>query len=157
MIPLQRLGRVEGQDLAVVDDADPVAALDLLDVVGGHQHGDLPLGAQPAEIGPDALAGLGVEPDRRLVEQQDLGIVDQRPGDLEPALHARGQRPHRLVGPVGQLDQRQHFLDALPPQLARHAEHQPVQVEVLANRQPVVEARLLEDDAETAGGRRAAA
>ena len=152
---LQRLRRIEREQLAAIDDADAVAVLHLLDVMGGDHDGDAALGAEAPQIAPDALARLGVEADGRLVEQQDLGIMDQRAGDLEPALHARGQRAHRLRRPVGELDEVQHLLDAVAPQLARHAEDEAMQLEVLAHRQAVVEARLLEDDAEPpAGGER---
>ena len=41
-------------------------------------------------------ARLGVEPERGLVEEQDLWVVEQPARDLEPALHAARER---LTGP----------------------------------------------------------
>ena len=45
----------------MVDDADAVAALDLLDVVGRDDDGELALVAQPVHVLPEPLARLGVE------------------------------------------------------------------------------------------------
>ena len=49
------------------------------------------------------MPGLRVEAGRRLVEQRDVGVVDQRAGDGQPALHAAGQRFDPAVGPLAQL------------------------------------------------------
>ena len=74
----------------------------VLDQVGGDQHAgvgaDLP--QQFAEVQPL----VGVEADGRLVEQQDLRVVDDRLGDAGPAHHAAGQRLESGVGLVGQPD-----------------------------------------------------
>src|SRR6185312_4885577 len=141
-----------GQDAAAIDDADAVARLDLLDVMRGDEEGDAALFAQLREIVPDALARLGVEPDRRLVEAQDRGIVDEGAGDLEPALHAGREGTDQCLAPVPQLDQMQHLLHARPPDRPRHAIDETVEFEILPKRQPVVEARLLEHDAQMLAG-----
>src|SRR5215467_10417985 len=81
--------RILRQDAAVVDDADAVAALDLLDVMGRDNDGELALIAQPMHVLPEPLARLGIEPDRRLVEEQNARVVNERPRDLEPPFHSR--------------------------------------------------------------------
>ena len=56
-------------------------------------------------LGPD----LGVEPGGRLVEEQHLGLVDERQGDVESPLHAARVGAHEAVGGVGEpelLEQR---------------------------------------------------
>ena len=56
-----------------------------------------PFALEPVQPVPQEVAGLRVEPGGRLVEQQQLGVVDQGPGDGEPPLHAAGERLDRLV------------------------------------------------------------
>ena len=80
-----------GDDLAAGDDRDPVGeALRLVHVVGGEEDGL----AEVAQAG-DHLPGLaprrGVEAGRRLVEEEQLGVADQRQADVEPALLAAGE------------------------------------------------------------------
>ncbi len=60
------------------------------------------------------------------------------------------KRAHQPLPPVGELDQRQHLVDALAPQCCRHAIDEAVEVQVLVEGEPVVEARLLEHDANVA-------
>jgi hypothetical protein len=75
-----------------VDDGQPVGeALGLVHEVGGQQDGGA-LGGEAAQALPDQVAGLGVEAGGGLVEDQQLGLVDQRPGQGEAALHAAGER-----------------------------------------------------------------
>lgn len=69
---LQRIGRIERKHLALIDDADPVAALDLFDVMGRDKDRQLARRAQGRDVLPDPPARLGVEPDGRFVQQQDL-------------------------------------------------------------------------------------
>src|SRR3990170_5532763 len=75
---LQIVRRPEGDDLAAVDDRDPVAQL--LRFV--HQvcrvHDRLPLVlVQRADDPPEFARGRHVHRDRRLVEEQDRGVVDE--------------------------------------------------------------------------------
>ena len=86
---------------AAVHDHEPVAQLlGLVHVVGGeHQRDALTL--ELVEALPQQVARLRVEPGGRLVEQQQLGLVDQRAGDREPALHAARERVDAVVAPVG--------------------------------------------------------
>ena len=89
----QRAGLPLGDDPAVVHDQQPVAQPGgLLHVVRGQQQGH-PLRLEALERSPDRQPGLRVEPGGRLVEDDQVGLVDQRPGDQQPALHAPGQRP----------------------------------------------------------------
>ena len=152
------VGRVDREDLAVVDDADPVAALDLLDVVRGDQHGQLAARRAGGEIVPDP---------RRAICASSPTVGSSRNRIAESWISARAISSRRfmpedrvrtsLSRPVGQFHQLQHLVDPLPPQRPRHAVDQAVEVEILAHRQPVVEARLLEDDADGSARRRVAA
>ena len=54
-----------------------------------------------------------VEDMLELVEQQDLGSVDQRPGHGHPLLLAPGELRRLAPGEAGELDQLEHVLDLL--------------------------------------------
>ena len=47
--------------------------------------------AQAVELAPDALADERVDPGGRLVEEDQLGVVDERARELQPAAHAARQ------------------------------------------------------------------
>ena len=78
----------------MVDDYDAVAnALDLGEQVRVQQHRD-PSPAQLLEqAAHDAPAG-GIERARRLVEQQQTRLADERLGDSQPLLHSLRHRAH---------------------------------------------------------------
>src|SRR5690606_1392488 len=90
--------------------------------------------------------GLRVETGGGLVEDHQVGIVDQCPGDGEAALHATGQRLDRVLPPIGELGELQQLVDPLPDGRPGHVVIPAVDVEVLGNRQLEVEVVLLRDD-----------
>ena len=96
----------------------------------------------------DRLARGEIEADGRLVEQQELRIVEERTRDLDAAAVPAVQRPHRLRRPLGHAEPGQLALDApvrlRPREAAQHGEI----VQVLPDGEVEVEGRLLEDDAE---------
>ena len=53
-----------------------------------------------------------VEPDRRLVEEQDTGGGDERPGDLEPPALAAAVARHRPVDQLGETEGVDELVDA---------------------------------------------
>ena len=124
---------------------DPVGEVHrLVDVVGDEQHRDPVrrphVQQQVLELG----AGLGVDRRERLVHQQDLGLVRQRPRDRGSLLHAAGELPRELANVVAEPDRRQRLgghahalglLDAL--RLERHG-HVVEQVEPRQQRPAVV-------------------
>ena len=72
---------------------------DLLDVVGDQHHGRrVRVGGQRGQPADQLLPAGQVEPGRRLVEQQQLRVGHQRPGDLHPLALALGQRAEPAVG-----------------------------------------------------------
>ena len=84
--------RTLGHDLGLVHDDQPVAQLlGLVHVVRG-EHERHALLLEPVQAVPEQVARLRVEAGRRLVEQQQVGLVDQRAGDRQPPLHAARQR-----------------------------------------------------------------
>ena len=87
----ERTRRALGHDLALIHDHEPVAELLGLVHVVRREHERHALLLQPVEAVPERVACLRVEPRRRLVEQHQVGIVDERPRDRQPALHAAGE------------------------------------------------------------------
>ena len=72
--------RIERDQLAVIDDRDPVAELvRLIHVVRREQHGEFALGLDRVEHLPDARARDGIESGGRLVEEEDPRLVHEGP------------------------------------------------------------------------------
>src|SRR6202521_2652022 len=80
---------------------------------------------------PDGLSCLWIQPECRLVEEQDLWLVEHSARDLEPALHASRICPYLRAGAIGQLQELKHLIDALAADQAGHAVDEGVELEVL--------------------------
>jgi hypothetical protein len=101
----QRAGRTLGDDPAAVHHHEPVAELlGLVHVVRGEHERDAAL-LQPVEPVPQHVARLRVEAGGRLVEQQQLGLVDERAGDGDAPLHPARQRLDLAGRAIGELDE----------------------------------------------------
>jgi hypothetical protein len=85
------------------------------------------------------VARLRVEAGRGLVEQQQLGLVDERAGDREPSLHPTGKKLDVIPGPVFQLDELEELLGATPSEIPCQAEVAGIGDEVLVDVQLGVE------------------
>ena len=78
-------------------------------------------------VRPELIAGLRVEPERRLVEENDFRRMQQAARDFEPPLHAARELLHRIVAPLPKLEQFQQLLRAFAREFcearrrARHA------------------------------------
>src|SRR5215217_9359706 len=141
---------VEGDDAALVDDGDAVAVLGLVHVVGGDEHGDLLAAVQLLQVVPDGGAGLGVQADGRLVQEQHPRRVQQAPGDLQPPPHAAGEGLDQVAAAFPEVDHGQHLLAAVGGGGPVDAVQLAVEAQVLLGRQVGVEGRLLEDQADVA-------
>ena len=108
------VGRALGDDLAVVDDADPVGELvGLLEVLRGEEDRHAELLVEPAHLVPHARPAHRVEPGGRLVEEQDVGVVHERGGEVEASLHAARVRADAPIEGVGEVDQLAELGDPL--------------------------------------------
>ena len=98
--------RAERDHLAVIDDRDAIAQpFGLVHVVRRQQNGAagaLELLDQIPELAPR----LRVEAGRRLVEEQQVGVADERAGQREPLLLSARQRRHTRVALLLELHQR---------------------------------------------------
>ena len=104
---LQRSLRLE---LPVRDDHGVVDGLGHLgQQVRRHQDG-APLAGQVAHEVAQPGDALGVESVGGLVEDQDVGVADQRAGQFQPLPHAHGEPADLAPGVGGQPDQVQHHV-----------------------------------------------
>ena len=90
--------------------------------------------AQRAQL-PEELAeldpGARVQPGSRLVEEQDLRIVDERVGEAEPLLHAAREALDVGVPLVAQVDEIEQVADHPAPPVGRDAIAAGEEVQVL--------------------------
>ena len=77
-----------GQQPPIGDVGDPVAALGLVHVVGADQHGHARFGGEPVDLVPELAPRLRVDACGRLVQQQQLGLVQDGRGQRQPLLPA---------------------------------------------------------------------
>src|SRR5450756_1146297 len=85
------VGRRAVGDQPPVQEGHQLEALgSRLHVVGAHEYGDAPL-AQPREEAEDRLLGVHVHAGERLVEQQHVRLLGERPGEEHALLLAAGQ------------------------------------------------------------------
>ena len=109
----RRAGR---DDAALGHRSQPVEALGLLHIGGGDQHAHA-LAARPDAVDqiPELPARQRIDAGRGLVEDEQVGIVDQRAAQAELLFHAAGKLAHRPVGEGGEPGGAQQFVDARPP------------------------------------------
>ena len=92
------LQRAVGNDLAVVHRHQPIEALRFVHIGRRDHHAHLrPAGADCVDQIPELAARQRVDAGRRLVENEQIRIVDQRAAQAELLLHAAGQLAGRAV------------------------------------------------------------
>src|SRR4051794_23915682 len=139
----ERGGRAHLEDAALLDDRHAVAErLRLVEVVRRQQH-RLAQSLQRADGAPRGPPRGRVEARRRLVEEDELGVADEREGEVQPAQLAAGQRPRQRVLLALQACDVEHLVD-VP---GARVEAGPVG-DGLAHADVAVHARGLQDDAD---------
>ena len=110
----QLAGRALGDDVAMIDDGHAIAEpFGLVHVMGGQQDGPAAILQVPDHV-PELAARLGVQAGGGLVEEEDLGISDQRDGDGEPLLLAAGKLLDQGIGLALQRDLGDRLVDGQP-------------------------------------------
>src|SRR5439155_14748590 len=103
------------------------------------------------------MADARVETDRRLVQEQHLGLRDEGTGDLEPAALAAAVARDGPVEELGEPKRPAELADAVPGGAWLDAPEAGVEVEIAAAGQGAVDDRVLEDHAAcSTGGERLA-
>ncbi len=98
----QILDRAVGHDAAVVNDRDVAAERFGFFQVMGREDDCRALLVNFAQELIHGAAHLDVHAGRRLIENQDLGLVNHRPGDHQAAFHTTGQHARTLAALVGE-------------------------------------------------------
>ena len=135
------------QQFAIGDIGDLVAALGLVHVVGGDQHGEA-VGGQRMDLVPEFAPRLGVDARGRLVEQQQLRARQRAGAERQPLLPAAGQIARELLLAAGQaepLDRRARGGNRLCDAVDARDEFQ-----ILAHRKILIEAEALRHVADLA-------
>ena len=139
-----------GEYLAVIDDGDARAELLELgkDVAADHDRlAERPeLAEELAQLDP----GPRIEAGRRLVEEQDLRVVDERVGEAQPLLHAPREALDVRVALVAEIDEVEEVADHPPPPIGRDAVAAGEEVEILPDLHVVVDAEDVRHEAEDA-------
>ena len=150
----QRVRPVQGHDRALVHDRDAVAEpFGLIQVVGGQHGGHAGAPAKPADQVQQLIADTGVQPHRRLIQEQHPRFGHQRPGDLQAPPLAAAVAVHRAADHLGQPEHTGQLGDLAGRGGRRDAPQPRVQVKVAAAGQRLVQDRFLEHHAADRPGR----
>jgi hypothetical protein len=126
----------------VVHDRDPVAELiRLFHVVGREEHRSALL-AQLHDALAEVARRLGVEADRRLVEEEQRGSGEERPREHQTLAHPGAELLDVVVGAVGEVDDLEDLVDPPTRVAGRHVVERREVLEVLARRELPVQASL---------------
>ena len=98
------------------------------------------------ELTVEQRRALLVERAERLVEHEQLGVVEQRPAEREPLEHPARERVGALVAGVPEPEALEQHADPLAP--LGHAVEPAVEVEVLERGQLAVDERLVPEEAD---------
>jgi hypothetical protein len=118
--------------------------LDLVQHVAGEQHA-VPLVRHARDDRANLALPGRVEPVRRLVEDDELGVGQQRRRDTDALLHAEREGLVLPIGPPLHVDQLQQLVDA---RLRHAADQHRLRAQVVAPGQVGVERRVLDDRAD---------
>src|ERR1035438_2306062 len=134
------LGRTRGQQDAVADIGQPMAAFRLIHVVGGNEYRDAG-GREAVDFLPEVAPGLGIDARGGLVEEEQLWSMQEAGSQGETLLPAAGESAGKLIATAGEAQ----FLQGMGNcRLAvRHTEHARDEVQVFANGEIVPEGELL--------------
>jgi len=111
--PLELFRLALDDDAAAADDRDALREpVGLLEVVRGEDDRQALLRREPLDLDLHPGAGLGVEPGRRLVEEEDARAMDEADRDVDAPLHPAGVAARHALGGVGEADELEQLVDA---------------------------------------------
>lgn len=110
-LPPELVDAAAGDQLSLDEDADPVAdLLDLIELMGGQEDRASVLYGQLLDQSRQLAHSFGINPQRRLVHDDDLRILHQDIGNPEPLSHAAGVAAGLASGRVCHTDTLQQTL-----------------------------------------------
>ncbi len=128
------------QQVAIGDIGQTVASLRLVHVMGGDEERQA-LGGQELNLLPEIAAGLGIDAGGRLVEKEQLGLVNEAGGEGHPLFPAAGKLSRQLLFTAREAELFDAVLDGLAPVL--HAVHAGDEIEILGDAEVLVKAEAL--------------
>jgi signal transduction histidine kinase len=144
-LPAQLVDGAVGDEPTASDDTDPIAdLLHLAEQVAGQQDGP-PSGAEAADQVTHVGEARGVETVGRLVEDQQLGVLEEGGRYAEPLLHAQRVRREAIAGAVGEL----HHVETIGDALARCSHQSRQDAQVVPAGQVGVERRPFDERTDT--------
>src|SRR5688572_16339989 len=90
-------------------DDDPVPRCGLFDEVGCPQYANIFLRHQPPDMGDDGTTRQHIETDGCLIEEEQLGTMQQRAHDLQAAHLPAGKVADPFLPPVDESDRLEQF------------------------------------------------
>jgi hypothetical protein len=148
----QLIHRARRDDAAVVDDSDAVAhLLHLAQQMRVEKHRSAAR-REPANDLTHVVAAHGVERRGRLVEEDQLGLAQQRGSQPEPLLHAFRERAHAILVALRQPDRLEGRGDLVVPARTRERRQLAVKGENFACGKPALVAEELRQVADVAPG-----
>ena len=128
------------EDLATVHRHQPVEALRFIHIGGGddHAHARTILANAGDQI-PELCACEGIHAGGRLVQNQQVGVVDQRAAKAKLLLHAAGEFAGRAIQERLQTGAAREVVDAMTPLGRTVAEQSGKELQVFLDRQCRVE------------------
>ena len=135
---LQVIRRVQRDELALADEADALAQFRFVHVVRGHEHRHAFL-RHGVDEAPELAAADGIDAGGRFIQEDDLRLVDDGASQGEALLPAAGEIGRECIFAPDQPGHVQDVGLALAQLLARKAVGLPVEADVLAGGEVVVE------------------
>ena len=139
-LPEKLVGRAGGEHVAVVHGHEPVEACGFLHI--GGRDNDAHAGSVPADIVdqlPELPARQRIDAGRRLVQDEKVGVVDQRAAQAGLLLHATGEFPGKPVGEFRHAGARKQRSDTTLALGLVVAEEPSEEVDVLEDREGGIE------------------
>ena len=93
------------------------------EVVRAQNHRAAPCTGHLANRIVELLRGDRVQPSRRLIEKEQVGIVHERTGERQPLLHAAAEAAHTSVGAISDPELGEQRVDPRSHIGARHVVH----------------------------------
>src|SRR4030081_849433 len=158
-VSLDVVGCSERDDLSFVDDADAVCLFRLFQIVRREEDRGPARPPDLAEVLPESAARRDVEARGRLVEEENLGVMQEAPHDLELPAHTAGERLYRLVDLSRDPQKPRQLLDfraiatrhePVGRRVRKDAVEDGVKAHVFFRGEVLIEARPLKDDPDLA-------
>src|SRR5450755_1686279 len=141
-IALERLGYAQSDQLAAINQRQPVAVLRLVHIVGCNQNGLAPFGKLVDQV-PKTAARDGIDARSGLVQKQNTRGVHDGAAQRQPLFPAAGQQLRDRSATVDEARHAQDVLFAFGAQMFRNAINPTEEIDILFHRQVVVKRKLL--------------